>query len=184
LSLSIRDQLLNVGLLKPGEARSKKSPPARHAAAPPLKPADSAELTLEKAYQARVTEEKRLIAEKKQQAEQKALEKRDRKHKALALIAGQSRNLPQATELRYFSYSGKIRSIYVSSEQRAAINTAALGIVQMDGRFHLVDANIAEQIREIAPEFIALYGLALEPEPSPGNEYADPKYQVPDDLIW
>ena len=184
MSLSIRDQLLKVGLLKPGDARSKKNPPDKPTFPAPAKPVESSELTLEKAYQARVIEEKRQIAEKKQQAEQKALEKRDRKHKALALISGESRNLPQATELRYFTYAGKIRSIYVSAEQRVAINTAALGIVQMDGRFHLVDANIAEQIRQIAPEFIALYGLALEAEPSPGNEYADAKYQVPDDLIW
>lgn len=183
MSLSIRDQFLKVGLLKPGEARSKKNSP------PPNKTKsavteDSAELSLEKAYQARVAEEKRQIAEKKQQAEQKALEKRDRKHKALTLLAGNSKNLPQATELRYFTYAGKIRSIYVSAEQRIAINSAALGIVQMDGRFHLVEAAIAEQMGQIAPEFIALFGLALEPEPSPGNEYADAKYQVPDDLIW
>ena len=184
MSLSLRDQLLKVGLLKPGDARAKKNAPARPTTTPAVKSADSDELTLEKAYQARIIDEKRQIAEKKQQAEQKAQEKRDRKHKTATLLAGNSKNLPQATELRYFTYSGKIRSIYVSAEQRLAINSAALGIVQFDGRFHLVEANIAEQIKQIAPEFIALYGLALEAEPSPGNEYADAKYQVPDDLIW
>lgn len=204
MSLSIRDQLLNIGLIKPGEASKKlqekpndvkhreinhrdikhRDIKHRHGNKPAPTGSVITELTLEQAYQARVALEKAQLAQKKREAEQKLIDKRERKQKALALITANSKNVADATELRYFTYAKKIRSIYATAEQRALINSGALGIAQMDGRFHLLDADIARQIQQFAPEFIALYGQSSEPASKPATEYLDDKFQVPDDLVW
>ncbi len=191
MSLSIRDQLLNIGLIKPGDASQKskdkpklQQPNPRHFNRPAAAAPESAELTLEKAYQARVALEKAQLAQKKREAEQKQIDKRERKQKAQALITAHSRNIPDATELRYFTYAKKIRSVYATAEQRVLINNGALGIAQMDGRFYLLDAAIAGQIQQFAPEFIALYGQSNEPAQESASEYSDDKFKVPDDLVW
>ena len=52
----------------------------------------------------------------------------------------------------------------------------------MDGRYVLVDAALMAQAEEIFPAAIA---LRVDPDaPAQDDPYADPQYQVPDDLVW
>jgi uncharacterized protein YaiL (DUF2058 family) len=213
MSLSIRDQLKNIGLLKPEEsaraqpagksASDKAKPPHKPHQKPPQKQqtnshskhpkraaqftpptARSTEPSLAQAWQARDAQEKQLALEKKRLAEEKAVQKRARKTAVQSLLSGTSLNVANAELVRYFLYANKIRKVYVTAEQRAQINAGEIAIAQMDGRFHLISAETAKRIQADGPEFLALFGASEEPDVPADAGYADPKFQVPDDLVW
>ena len=55
-------------------------------------------------------------------------------------------------------------------------------MVQLDGRYLLVTAALLEQVEAIFPPAIA---LKVDPDaPAVDDPYADPQFQVPDDLVW
>ena len=57
-----------------------------------------------------------------------------------------------------------------------------LGVVQQDGRYLLVDATTLAQAEAIFADAVA---LKVDPGTQAGDDpYADPQYQVPDDLVW
>ena len=65
---------------------------------------------------------------------------------------------------------------------RVADRTGALGVLQTDGRYVLVDAAVLAEAEAIFPPSIA---LRVDPDaPATDDPYADPQYQVPDDLVW
>ena len=62
-----------------------------------------------------------------------------------------------------------------------ALNAGQLGVLQMDGRYLLVDAALLAQPSGV-PAAIA---LKVDPDAPPEDDpYADPQYKVPDDLVW
>ena len=66
--------------------------------------------------------------------------------------------------------------------QFKALNAGTLGVVQLDGRYLLVDAGMLAQAEAI---FAPAVALKVDPNAPAGDDpYADPKYQVPDDLVW
>jgi len=83
---------------------------------------------------------------------------------------------------RHFEYGGKIKRIYVTEAQLKALNAGELGVVQNDGRYVLVDAATLAQAEGI---FAPAVALKIDPNaPAQDDPYADPQYQVPDDLVW
>ena len=91
-------------------------------------------------------------------------------------------NREDAEIARHFEYGGKIKRIHVDAEQLAALNAGELGVVQLNGRYLLVTAAVLDEAEAIFPQ-----GVALRVDPSaPAGEdpYSDPRYQVPDDLVW
>jgi len=63
-----------------------------------------------------------------------------------------------------------------------ALNAGELGVVQMDGRYLLVEAATLAQAEAIFAPAIA---LKVDPNaPAQDDPYSDPQYQVPDDLVW
>ncbi len=66
--------------------------------------------------------------------------------------------------------------MHVDAAQLAALNAGELGVVQQGGRYLVVDKAVIEELRGIAPEFIALLV-----DPNAVNESDD---GVPDDLMW
>ena len=91
-------------------------------------------------------------------------------------------NLDNAEIARHFEYGGKIRRVHVDDAQLKALNAGELAVVQLGGRYHLVSLADAQAAEAIMPGSLA---LRVDPNAPPENdEYADPKYQVPDDLVW
>ena len=83
---------------------------------------------------------------------------------------------------RHFPYGGKIKRVYVTEPQLRAVNAGELGVVQLDGRYLLVAAEVLAQAEAIFAPSVA---LRVDPDaPAADDPYADPKYQVPDDLVW
>ena len=142
----------------------------------------SGEMDLAKAYAIRAQKEKdeRIAAEQARQVE--AARRREGKLKLTELLKTASLNDAAAEIARHFEYGGKIRRIYVTTEQLRALNAGELAVVQQGGRYHLVSPDHAREAEGLLPGALAL--LVDPGVPSADDVYADPKYQVPDDLVW
>ena len=97
-------------------------------------------------------------------------------------LEGKALNREDADIARHFEYGGKIKRIYVTEEQLKQLNAGQLGVVQDNGRYLLVDAEMLAQAEAV---FAAGVALKIDPNAPPSDDpYADPQYQVPDDLVW
>ncbi|WP_426284914.1 DUF2058 domain-containing protein [Luteibacter sp. E-22] len=168
-----------------GNARNKGGPnpagrPPRHAGKPgaPAQrpPRKDGEIDLAKAYAIRAQNEAAERRRVEAEAAEQARLRKEKKRKVEELLKGKALNLPDADQVRHFPYGEKIRRVYVDTAQLAALNAGELGVVQQGGRYLVVDKTVIEELRGIAPEFIALMV-----DPNAADESDD---GVPDDLMW
>jgi len=148
----------------------------------PRKPRSSEEMDLAKAYAIRAQREKeeRLQAERAKQEEARL--RREAKARLDELLKDKALNDDAAEIARHFPYGGKIKRIYVTAEQLKALNAGELGVVQQGGRYVLVSAQVLAEAEAIFAPAIA---LKVDPDaPAADDPYADPRYPVPDDLVW
>ncbi len=176
---------------KPGGGRSDRSgrPGERPAGGKPGqgrgghgKARSREDIDLAKAYAIRAQREKdeRIAAEQARQEE--ARQRREARARLAELLKDQGLNSPDAEIARHFPYGGKIKRIYVTPDQLKQLNAGELGVVQMEGRYVLVTAALLAQAEAIFAPAIA---LKIDPDaPAEEDPYADPKFQVPDDLVW
>lgn len=146
------------------------------------KPQSREDIDLAKAYAIRAQREKdeRIAAEAAKQEEARL--RREARAKLTELVKDKTLNDPAAEIARHFPYGGKIKRIYVNEVQLKALNAGELGVLQMDGRYVLVSAEMLAQAETI---FAAAIALKVDPNAPAGEDpYADPQYQVPDDLVW
>lgn len=140
------------------------------------------EIDLAKAYAIRAQREKdeRIEAERLKQEE--ARQRREARAKLEELLKDKSLNDPNADIARHFPYGGKIKRVYVNAEQLKALNAGELGVLQLNGRYVLVTAAM---LLEAEAVFAPSVALKVDPNaPAEEDPYADPQYQVPDDLVW
>ena len=168
---------------KPGDRPARGRRDQERRGAPQGNPAATArpDIDLGKAFALRAQREKeeRIAAERERQ--EAARKKREAKARIVELVDGKARNDPAAEIARHFEYNGKIRRVHVTPEQLRAVNAGELGVVQLDGRYLLFDAELVEQVGALLPGVIALMVI---PGDTADDPYADPLYQVPDDLVW
>ncbi len=212
MSDSLRDQLLGLGFKpapkperkpqagKPGQPSNK--PHARHPGKPgpggkgkpggrPHGPAGQGQgkagkregdIDLAKAYAIRAQKEKDERIEAERQKQEEARLRREAKARLETLLKDQALNDAGAEIARHFPYGGKIKRIYVNEAQLKALNAGELGVVQLNGRYLLVTAEVLAQAEATFAPSIA---LKVDPNaPAEGDPYADPQFQVPDDLVW
>ncbi|WP_413626167.1 DUF2058 family protein [Luteibacter sp. Lutesp34] len=139
-------------------------------------PRKDGEIDLAKAYAIRAQKEATERKQAEAQAAEQARLRKERKRKVEELLKGKALNLADADQVRHFPYGDKIRRVYVDAKQLAALNAGELGVVQQGGRYLVVEKTVIEELRGIAPEFIALLV-----DPNAVNESDD---GVPDDLMW
>ncbi len=200
MSDSLRDQLLGLGF-KPAPKPQREARPARGTAPPApapqnrnrgqdkprpgqgRKPArERSDIDLAKAYAIRAQKEKdeRIEAERLKQEEARL--RREARAKLAELLQGKALNDEAAEIARHFEYGGKIKRIYVTAEQLKALNAGELGVVQVNGRYLLVAATVLAEAEAV---FAPAVALKVDPHaPAEQDPYADPQYQVPDDLVW
>jgi len=147
------------------------------------KPVRSREdIDLAKAYAIRAQRDKDERIEAERLRQEDARQRREAKAKLAGLLSGQGLNAADAEHVRHFEYGGKIKRIHVTAEQLKALNAGQLGVVQLDGRYLLVDAGMLA-IAEAT--FAPAVALKVDPNAATGEDpYADPRYVVPDDLVW
>lgn len=211
---SLRDQLLGLGFKpapRPEQKKTERKPeqrqPHKHAPRRPDTPGrpqqrkpnpgkpgsphspqhatpqrSREDIDLAKAYAIRAQREKDERIEAERLKQEQARERREAKAKLAGLLKDKALNDPAAEIARHFDYGGKIKRIYVTAEQLKALNAGELGVVQLDGRYVLVGADLLVQAEATFAPAIA---LKVDPAaPAADDPYADPQYQVPDDLVW
>ncbi len=140
------------------------------------------EIDLAKAYAIRAQNEKAERIEAERLKQEAASIKREAKAKVAELLKDKTLNAADAEHVRHFEYNGKIRRVHVTDVQLKSLNAGDLGVVQLDGRYLLVDAALARDVQAILPSLLAL--LVDPTAPAADDPYADPLYRVPDDLVW
>lgn len=146
------------------------------------KPRTQEEIDLAKAYAIRAQREKEERIEAERVKQEEARLRREAKAKVAELVKDKGLNDPAADVARHFSYGNKIKRIYVNEAQLRQLNAGELGVVQLDGRYLLVTAALLDEAAAIFPASVA---LKVDPNATAEEDpYADPKYQVPDDLVW
>ncbi len=202
MSDTLRDQLLGLGFKpapkperkpdtrrdgrpqgRPAQAGNKPAgKPAHGGPQGPRKPRSQEDIDLAKAYAIRAQKEKdeRIEAERRKQEEARL--RREAKARLDELIKDKGLNAPDADIARHFPYGGKIKRIYVTADQLKALNAGQLGVLQQNGRYLLVTAELLAEAEKI---FAPAVALKVDPDAPAGDDpYADPMYQVPDDLVW
>jgi len=212
MSDTLRDQLLGLGFKpapkperKPDQARRDhgKPHPGKSAAgkpaarkpearkpdqrprqqpAPSRKPKSAEDIDLAKAYAIRSQREKEERIEAERVKQEEARQRREAKAKLETLLKDAALNAADADIARHFPYGGKIKRIYVTEAQLKSLNAGELGVVQLNGRYLLVNAAMLAQAEAVFAPSVA---LKVDPDaPAADDPYADPRYQVPDDLVW
>ena len=207
MSDSLRDQLLGLGFKpapkperKPqhgaqhgssgkggkggaGARTGKGAPPAQAGKPARNKPARSQEdIDLAKAYAIRAQREKDERIEAERLKQEQARQRREAKAKLEAFLKDKTLNDPAAEIARHFEYGGKIKRIHVTEAQLKALNAGELGVAQLNGRYLLVTSQALAESEAIFPHAVA---LKVDPDaPAEADPYSDPRYQVPDDLVW
>ena len=198
---SLRDQLLGLGFKPaPKPERPPRHQPNPRKAGKPGKPGGTrqaqgaqkpkpnrpskggGEMDLGKAYAIRAQREKEDRIEAERQKQEAARLRREARARLVEFLDGKGLNAEEADIARHFEYGGKIKRIFVTAEQLKSLNAGALGVVQNGGRYLLVDAETLAGAEAIFAEAVA---LKVDPNaPAEADPYGDPRYQVPDDLVW
>ena len=184
-----RPQGAGKGEQKPGERRGhgrggagKPGPSRGPGQQGPRKPRTAEEMDLAKAYAIRAQKEKEERIETERLKQEEARQRREAKVKLEELLKDKGLNDEAADIARHFPYGGKIKRIYVTAAQLTALNAGELGVVQLNGRYLLVTAELLAQSEAV---FAASVALKVDPNaPAEEDPYADPQFQVPDDLVW
>lgn len=181
MSDSLRDQLLGLGFKAPAKPERKpdRKPPGRKPAAnqggkrPPAR-GPREDIDLAKAYAIRAQKEKdeRIEAEKKKQ--EAARQRRESQARLARLVEGKALNDPSAEIARHFEYGGKIKRVHVNEAQLKALNAGELGVVQVNGRYLLLEAKLLAEAEQVFPQAVA---LKVDPDAAPEDD-------VPPDLVW
>jgi uncharacterized protein YaiL (DUF2058 family) len=146
------------------------------------RPRTQSEIDLGKAYAIRAQKEKEERIEAERLKQEEARLRREAKAKLAELVKGQGLNDKDAEIARHFPYGGKIKRIHVTAAQLKQLNAGELGVLQLDGRYVLVTAAMLDEAEKV---FAPAVALRVDPNAPAGEDpYADPQYQVPDDLVW
>lgn len=178
----------NPGRRPDGSGKGRRPPSARAGNVGQLDAAQNARKTphgqrtksdLERAWQARRRAE---AAEKERIKQARVADQEARRKRNLVLdgiIEGHVLN-DEAGELpRYFEHLGRIRRVLCTEEQRRRINAGELGIVNLRGRYLIVEREVLERYRALAPDLVPdLSGK--EPETEVDGDWPP----VPDDITW
>ena len=155
-----------------------KAPPSKPAKSPRAQrdpsPEQLHERDLARAYALRAKQEKDERERAQREAERLAREKKERRQKVAALLEGKALNAVDADTPRHFPHGNKIRRIYCSAEQLPRLNRGELAVVQLAGRYLLVDREVALAAQMIQPEALV---LLCDPD-------APVEDDVPADIVW
>jgi len=189
MSMSLRDQLLQAGLISKKQAEQAAQQPhhQRKDRQPkkPLSPGDerrlAAQLAAKKA--AEKAREEKLAQDQLRNRQQQEKAERKANHAQIKQLVEQNRLPKVESEDCYNFVDGtKIRRIPVSPDTRSRLVQGQLRIVRCAGRYEVVPAAIAERIRERDERAVIAAVSADAAKPDENDPYKD--YVVPDDLIW
>lgn len=139
------------------------------------------DIDLAKAYALRAQSEQR-ERDRRVAAERELAERRRvQRQQVLDLLEGHTLNRDDAETVRNFEYGGKIRRVYVTDEQLLQVNDGRLGVIQMRGRYLLVERELALRIGTVDASAVALLADPDEAaaEALHGPDHPDPAGSTP-----
>ena len=182
MSMSLRDQLLQAGLVNEKQAREaerqqqqqqqgRQKLPKQQRSRP-----SEQQLAVQQAQQAKVARDQELNRNKQHKAERKA------RLAQIRQLIEQSR-LPKGDTGEYYNFvdGNKIRRIAVDASLRERLHRGEIAIARYDAGYEWVPAATAARIRERDERAIVAQGSAAD------TGHSDDAYQafgVPDDLMW
>lgn len=178
MSMSLRDQLLQAGLISAKQAREaeRQQQQQRQKQVQSHKGGSAGQQAPTRPSQGpKAARDQVLNRQQQEKAKKKALLAQ------IKQLVEQNRLAPIAGEDSYnFVDGNRIRQIAVNSEVRGPLSRGEIVIVRHDGRYDLVPSAIAARIRERDESAVVAFSQAE-------NSSTDAAYQgfaVPDDLIW
>ncbi|MDT8448609.1 MAG: DUF2058 family protein, partial [Wenzhouxiangellaceae bacterium] len=139
---------------------------------------DPGKTDLERAWAERRKAEK---AEKEKTRQARIADQEARRKRNLELdriVEGRILNVDGAEVPRYFEHLGRIRRVLCTPGQREMINDGRLGVVNLRGRYLIVEPDVLDAYRALAGDLVPGLGGS---EPDAPEEDWPP---VPDDMIW
>jgi len=185
MSGSLKDQLLNMGLVDPKKAKqaetekrkkNKKAKKARKSGQSVVDEQAVMQQDLEKQRLEKQKRDRELNQQREEERKNKEIEAQCRQ-----MINQQQLQLPENAELPYnFAYNNKVKTLYVSDTLQAQLIRGQVAIAVMDDKFYLIPDKFAEKIEQRLPDYV----IRIQPEEEPDEDdpYAD--YKIPDDLMW
>jgi uncharacterized protein YaiL (DUF2058 family) len=177
---SLQDQLRALGLAgSEPQQRQRKDKPARKAKRPggPARgERRDREPTLDEAYALRQREEQRQAEDARRRKLEEERRRRQVNESIRAIVNARRLNRDDAEIARNFIFGGRIRKIYVTAEQQQALAADQLGIVYLAGRYHLLEPDALQAVRQVSAEHVVDLGCEAADD--------DPEHPVPDDLVW
>ena len=119
-------------------------------------------MDLGKAFALRAQQEKRERIAAEQLKQEEARQRREARAKLEALLEGKALNDAAAEIARHFEYGGKIKRIYVTAPQLKALNAGELGVVQLNGRYLLVEGAVLAEAEAVFPAAVGEYDMAAQ----------------------
>jgi len=192
MSTSLRDQLLQAGLVNEKQAREaeRQAQQQRQGQRHQLpkdkrgRAAGSA-LAAQQAQQAKAARDQELNRRQREQAD-----KRARLAQIQQLIEQHRLPKPQTDESYHFVDSNQVRRIPADAATRAGLSRGEIAIVRIGGRYELVPAEVAARVHERDERRVIVCGAAERPAGPAGPAGPDDEddgyrnFPVPDDLIW
>jgi uncharacterized protein len=182
MSMSLRDQLLQAGLVNQKQAREAERQQQQQQQGRQKLPKQQRGLASEQELAVRQAQQAK--AARDQQLNRKQQEKADRKAR-LAQIRQliEVNRLPKTDCEQFYNFvdGNKIRRIAADAPMRERLRRGEIAIVRYDAGYEWVPAATAARIRERDERAVIADGVAAE------TAHGDDAYQdfaVPDDLMW
>ena len=132
---------------------------------------------LQMAQAAKAARDRELNQQRRQTAEQKALDAQ------IQQIIEMNRIENEDGAIGFnFADGKKVRRIFVTEKLRDQLARGSVAIVRVDDGYALLPADAAEKVRHRAPSYVVLCSATQPSAGDADDTYAD--YKVPDDLMW
>lgn len=181
MSLSLKDQLIQAGLVSKKQAHeARRNKPKGRAAKKRQGQRDSARDQELAALDAHKREKDRALNAQRE-TQRKAREQAEWVRQLLGAHALKKQPPADDDAAFHFNMGKTVEHLYVGGEQRKSLAAGRLGIVSYDGQYHLLPREIVARIAERVPQ-----RCWLPASDSQASAEDDPyaEFEVPDDLMW
>tara|TARA_B110000285_G_scaffold198129_1_gene230321 strand:+ start:445 stop:981 length:537 start_codon:yes stop_codon:yes gene_type:complete len=176
---SLKDQLLNAGLVDKKKAKQlkqelRKEAKVRQKGQVPL---DDNKEQVKRNLLEKVERDRQLNKQQQEVVERKAIQAQ------ISQLITMNRIKRESGDIAYqFTDGTRIKKIYVTEQLQKDLVNGRLAIAKLGNEFELLPSSAAEKIRQRDPQVIVLLNTYEVTGVDEDDPYAE--YQIPDDLMW
>jgi uncharacterized protein YaiL (DUF2058 family) len=176
---SLKDQLLNAGLIDKKKAKQlkqelRKEAKVRQKGQVPL---DDNKEQVKRNLVEKAERDRQLNKQQQEVVERKAIQAQ------ISQLIKMNRIKRESGDIAYqFTDGTRIKKIYVTEQLQKDLVNGRLAIAKLGNEFELLPSSAAEKIRQRDPQVIVLLNTYEVTGVDEDDPYAE--YQIPDDLMW